>query len=311
MEEFLYTEKYRPKTVKECILPERLKKPFQHYVDTKEIPNLLLTGTAGVGKTTVALAMCDEIGASHMKINASKERGIDTLRTKIENYAGTVSLAGGRKVMILDEADNLTHDAQKALLGVIEDCSANCTFILTCNFKARLLDAVQSRCPAIDFTLHTDEKPRMAAQFFKRSEEILKKENVTYDRAVLVKIVEKYFPDYRRLLGQLQYFGTRGAIDAGTLAQVASLKDFEDLTRHLKDKDFGEMRKWVVANADIDMTTVFRRVYDGLMTFMKPEDVPQAVVILAKYQYQSAFVADQEINLVACFTELMVSCEFV
>ena len=310
MDEFLWVEKYRPKTVKDCILPDRLKKLFQQYADSKSIPNLILCGTAGVGKTTVALAMCDEIGASHMKINASKERGIDILRTKIEQYAGTVSLSGSRKVMILDEADNLTHDAQKALLGVIEECSANCTFILTCNFKSRLLDAVQSRCPSIDFTLQADERPRMASQFLKRMEEILKKENVVYERPVLIKIVEKYLPDYRRLLGELQRHGTAGAINAGTLAEISALRNFEYLAAHLKDKDFGEMRKWVVANSDVDVSMVFRRVYDALMGFMTPQDVPQAVVILAKYQYQSAFVADQEINLVACLTELMVSCEF-
>lgn len=310
MDEFLWVQKHRPKTVHECILPDRLKKTFQEYVDQNTIPNLMLTGPAGVGKTTIALAMCEEIGLSYMFINASEERGIDSVRTKIESYASTMSLKSLRKVIILDEADNLTHDAQLALRGSIEKYSANCTFVLTCNVKARLIDAIHSRCAVIDFALTIDERPRMASLFLKRIEEILKIEGVTYERNVLFKIVEKYFPDYRRLLNELQRFGTAGAIDAGTLAQVSALRNFDDLVKHLKGKDFKEMRNWVVQNYDIDPAKIFRRVYDGISGTMKPQDIPQAVVILAKYQYQSAFCADQEINLVACLTELMVTCEF-
>lgn len=309
MSEFLWTEKYRPKTVSECILPERLKKVFQEYVNSKTIPNLMLTGTAGVGKTTVAIAMCEEIGINYLFINSSEERGIDTLRTKIKNYASTVSLVGGRKVIILDEADYITPEAQAGLRGAIEEFSANCTFIFTCNFKSRLIDALHSRCSVIDFTLVNGERPKMAALFFKRLGEILTKENIQYDKQVLIKIVEKFFPDYRRTLNELQRYSGSGSIDAGMIAQITDVKNLSDLIKNLKEKNFGGMRKWVVVNSDIDPARIFRKIYDGLYEYMKPESIPQAVVIIARYQYQSAFVADQEINLVACLTEIMVDCE--
>lgn len=309
MSEFLWTEKYRPKTVSECILPERLKKVFQEYVNSKTIPNLMLTGTAGVGKTTVAIAMCEEIGINYLFINSSEERGIDTLRTKIKNYASTVSLVGGRKVIILDEADYITPEAQAGLRGAIEEFSANCTFIFTCNFKSRLIDALHSRCSVIDFTLVNGEKPKMAALFFKRLGEILTTENIQYDKQVLIKIVEKFFPDYRRTLNELQRYAGSGSIDAGMIAQITDVKNLSDLIKNLKEKNFGGMRKWVVVNSDIDPARIFRKIYDGLYEYMKPESIPQAVVIIARYQYQSAFVADQEINLVACLTEIMVNCE--
>ena len=309
MSEFLWTEKYRPKTVSECILPERLKKVFQEYVNSKTIPNLMLTGTAGVGKTTVAIAMCEEIGINYLFINSSEERGIDTLRTKIKNYASTVSLVGGRKVIILDEADYITPEAQAGLRGAIEEFSANCTFIFTCNFKSRLIDALHSRCSVIDFTLVNGERPKMAALFFKRLGEILTKENIQYDKQVLIKIVEKFFPDYRRTLNELQRYAGSGSIDAGMIAQITDVKNLSDLIKNLKEKNFGGMRKWVVVNSDIDPARIFRKIYDGLYEYMKPESIPQAVVIIARYQYQSAFVADQEINLVACLTEIMVDCE--
>lgn len=309
MSEFLWTEKYRPKTVSECILPERLKKVFQEYVNSKTIPNLMLTGTAGVGKTTVAIAMCEEIGINYLFINSSEERGIDTLRTKIKNYASTVSLVGGRKVIILDEADYITPEAQAGLRGAIEEFSANCTFIFTCNFKSRLIDALHSRCSVIDFTLVNGERPKMAALFFKRLGEILTTENIQYDKQVLIKIVEKFFPDYRRTLNELQRYSGSGSIDAGMIAQITDVKNLSDLIKNLKEKNFGGMRKWVVVNSDIDPARIFRKIYDGLYEYMKPESIPQAVVIIARYQYQSAFVADQEINLVACLTEIMVDCE--
>ena len=308
-DDFLWVEKYRPKTVSDCILPDRLKTVFQNFVDKKSIPNLMLTGTAGVGKTTVARAMCDEIGLSNMYINASKERGIDTLRTKVESYATSMSLTGGRKVIIMDEADNLTPDAQMALRGIIEGVSSNCTFIFTCNFKARIIDAIHSRCSVIDFKLEANEKPKMASQLFKRITQILKTETVTFDESVLAKIIEKHFPDYRRVLNELQRYASAGAIDAGVLAQVSDIRKMSDLVKYLKEKNFSDMRKWVTANSDVDPAKIYRRIYDSLYEYFKPQSIPQAVVILAKYQYQSAFVADQEINLTACLTELMVDCE--
>ena len=309
MNDFLWCQKYRPKTVSECILPERLKTVFQEFVNSGNIPNLLLTGTAGVGKTTVAIAMCEELNLDYLFINSSDERGIDTLRNKIKGYASTFSFEGKRKVIILDEADYITPEAQAALRGAIEEFSNNCTFIFTCNFKARLIEAIHSRCSVIDFTLQTEEKPKMASAFFNRLSEILKLENVAYDKAALIEIIKKFFPDYRRTMNELQRFSKNGTIDASVIVQVSLVKSIDDLVRNLKEKNFGEMRKWVVLNSDIDCARLYRKIYDGLYEYMRPESIPQAVVILAKYQYQSAFVADQEINLVACLTEIMVDCE--
>ena len=311
MSEFLWVEKYRPHTVADCILPDRLKNTFQEYVDRKSIPNLMLTGSAGVGKTTAAAAMCEEIGINHLFINSSEERGIDMLRTKIRGYASTISLTGGQKVIILDEADYLTPEAQAALRGAIEEFSENCTFIFTCNFKSRLIEALHSRCAVIDFGLKSDEKPKMAMQLMKRMENILTQEKVTYDKAVLAKIIEKFFPDYRRTLNELQRYSSSGSLDAGIVAQLSDVRKIGDLVKHLKDKNFGEMRKWCVANSDIEPARIYRKVYDSLYEYFKPESIPQAVVIISRYQYQAAFVADQEINLVACLTELMVDCEYV
>ena len=308
--EYLWVEKYRPGKVSDCILPDRIKKAFQEYVDKGSIPNLMLTGSAGVGKTTVAIAMCQEIGLNYLFINSSEERGIDMLRTKIRGYASTISLTGGRKVIILDEADYLTPEAQAGLRGAIEEFSDNCSFIFTCNFKARLIEALHSRCSVIDFTLKAEEKPKMALQLTKRLEGILSKEGVTYDKEVLVQIVGKFFPDYRRTLNELQRYSSSGSIDAGTLAQVSDVRKIAELVGFLKDQNFAEMRKWVVANSDIDPARIYRKIYDSLYEYFKPQSIPQAVVIIAKYQYQSAFVADQEINLVACLTEIMVDCEY-
>lgn len=310
MSEFLFVEKYRPHKIEECILPERLKKVFQEYVKDENIPNLMLTGSAGCGKTTVAKAMCEEIGLNHLFINSSDERGIDTLRTKIKGYASTVSLTGGRKVIILDEADYLTPEAQAGLRGAIEEFSENCSFIFTCNFKARLIDALHSRCSVVDFSLKGDEKAKMAMQMFKRLATILQQEEIEYDKTVLAKIVERYFPDYRRTLNELQRYATSGRIDTGVLAQMDSVRKLDDLIKSLKEKDFSTMRKWVVNNSDVDISHIFKSVYDGLAEYLKPDTIPAAVVTLAKYQYQSAFVADQELNLVACLTEIMVECEF-
>jgi DNA polymerase III delta prime subunit len=308
-EEFLWVEKYRPHKIEDCVLPDRIKNAFREYVNKGEIPNLLLSGPAGCGKTTAAMAMCDEIGCNYLFINSSEERGIDVLRTKVVGYASTVSLTGGRKVIILDEADGLTPDTQDALRGVIEKFSDNCSFIFTCNFKAKIKDAIHSRCAVVDFTLKSSEKPTMATKMFKRVNEILKIEGVEYDKQVLIKIVEKYFPDYRRLLNELQRHAVSGNIDAGVVSQLDGIKSLSELIKALKDKDFGTMRKWVVVNSDIDPSRIYRSVYDGLNEYLKPESIPAAVVTLAKYQYQSAFVADQELNLVACLTEIMVECE--
>jgi replication factor C small subunit len=288
-----------------------LKKIFQSYVDTDDIPNMLLHGSAGVGKTTVAKAMCEEIGLNHLYINASKERGIDILRTTMSSYASTISLTGGRKVIILDEADNMTPDAQLAFRGLVEEFSTNCTFILTCNFKSKILEAIQSRCPAIDFTLIGEEKTEMAAQFYKRIKTILAAENVPFDPAALAKVIEKHFPDYRRILGELQRFSKLGSIDAGVVAQLSDIRKMSDLVAALKNGKFTDMRKWVVANSDVEPAKIYRKIYDSLYDYLKPETIPQAVVIIGRYQYQSAFVADQEINLVACLTEIMVDCEFI
>lgn len=310
MEEFLWVEKYRPRKVSECILPERIKTVFQEYVNKKTIPNLMLTGPAGVGKTTVAIAMCNEIGLNYLFINSSDDRGIRTLGDKIKAYASTLSIIGdGRKVIILDEADYITPEAQASLRGIIEEFSAHCTFIFTCNFKSRIIDAIHSRCSVIDFSLHNGERPKMASSFFKRLGEILAKENVQYEKAALVKIVEKFFPDYRRTLNELQRYANIGSIDAGVIAQISDLRNLSELVSHIKNKHFTEMRKWVVMNSDIDPSQIFRKIYDSLYEYFKPESIPQAVVILGKYQYQSAFVADQEINTVAMLTEIMHSCE--
>jgi len=310
MKEFLWVERYRPHKVKECILPDRLKTTFQEYVDSGSIPNLMFSGPAGCGKTTIARALCEEIGLNHLFINSSDERGIDTLRTKIKGYASTISLTGGRKVIILDESDYITPDAQAALRASIEEFSDNCSFIFTCNFKARLIDALHSRCAVVDFSLKGDEKAKMAMEMFKRLKTILVTEGIEYDANVLGKIVSRYFPDYRRTLNEIQRYSSGGTIDAGVLAQVDNVRKLEELIKALKEKDFGAMRKWVVNNSDVDPAKIFRDVYDGLYEYLKPESIPAAVITLAKYQYQAAFVADHEINMIACLTEIMIDCEF-
>ena len=308
MEHLLFTEKYRPKKIADCILPERLKTPFQEYVNQNNIPNLLLSGGAGVGKTTVAKAMCEEIGCDYMVINGSDENGVDVVRYKITNYASSMSLSGGRKVIIIDEADYLSPNAQAAFRNAIEEFASNCSFIFTCNYKNKLIDPLHSRCAVVDFTLKNNEKTQMAGQFFKRIQSILHSEKIEYDDKVIVELIKKHFPDFRRIINEIQRYSQFGKIDGGILSHIVEVS-LGDIIKYIKDKDFGAIRKWVASN-DIDATTFFRKIYDNLYDVLKPQSIPQAVIILADYQYKQAFVADTEINTLACLTEIMVSCEF-
>ena len=309
MEHILWTERYRPQTVSECILPERLKRPFEEYVKSETIPHLLLSGGAGVGKITIAKAMCNEINADYIIINGSDESGIDVFRTKIKNFASTISFTGGRKVIIIDEADYLNpNSTQPALRNAMEEFAENCSFIFTCNFKNRIIDPLHSRCSVVDFTLRNEEKVQMAGLFFKRITNILNQENVEFDSKVIAEVVKKHFPDFRRTINELQRYSKFGKIDTGILSQVGDVS-IQEIIKYIKDKDFGSIRKWVAMN-DVDPTTLFRKIYDNLYEILQPQSIPQAVIILADYQYKQAFVADAEINLVACLTELMVSVEF-
>ncbi len=309
MEHLLWTEKYRPQTIDKCILPERLKKPFQEYVKSENIPHLLLHGGAGIGKTTVAKALCNEIGADFIMINGSDESGIDVFRTKIKDFASSMSFTGGRKVIIIDEADYLNpNSTQPALRNAMEEFAGNCSFIFTCNFKNRIIDPLHSRCAVVDFTLRSDEKVQMAGLFYKMVYQILEMENVEFDQKVLAEVVKKHFPDFRRTINELQRYSKFGKIDTGILSQVGDIS-ISEITKALKEKDFGAIRKWVASN-DVDPATLYRKIYDSLYDFLQPQSIPQAVIILADYQYKQAFVADTQINTVACLTELMVSLEF-
>ena len=311
-DEFLWVEKYRPKTIEDCILPENIKKTFKtSYIKVKYL-TYFWTGSAGCGKTTVAKALCNELGVDVYVINGSDEgRFLDTVRNTAKNFASTVSLASTakHKVIIIDEADNTTNDVQLLLRAFTEEFSGNCRFIFTCNFKNKIIEPLHSRCACIDFSTNSKSKPQLAAQFFKRIQEILDAESVEYDNKVLVELINKHFPDWRRVLNECQRYSAGGKIDTGILATFSDVK-VNDLVKKLKEKDFPEVRKWVVNNLDNDTSVLLRRIYDACYDSMVPNSIPAAVLTLAKYQYQMAFVADQEINMLACLTELMVECEF-
>ena len=306
---FLWVEKYRPQKITDCILPESIKKTFIEVVVQKEIPNLLLAGGSGVGKTTVARALCEELHSDYIIINGSEESGIDVLRTKIKQFASTVSLQGGTKVVILDEADYLNpQSTQPALRGFIEEFHKNCRFIFTCNFKNRIIEPLHSRCSVIEFKINGN-KNQLAHEFMGRAESILKEEQIGFDDKVIAELIMKHFPDWRRVLNELQRYSVSGTIDSGILVNLAEV-NLTELMSFLKKKEFGKVRKWVVDNIDNDPVKVFRKVYEKLYEYMKPESIPNAVIILGDYQYKSAFVADQEINLLACLTEIMSECRF-
>jgi len=309
-EEFLWVERYRPHKIADCILPEDLKETFQKFVDDGNIPNLLLSGTAGVGKTTVARAMLDEINADYIIINGSMNGNIDTLRNDIRNFAATVSFTGGRKYVILDEADYLNaNSTQPALRNFMEEYSSNCGFILTCNFINRIIDPLHSRCSVVEFKIGSKERADLASQFMKRVCGILDTESVGYDKKALAQIITKHFPDWRRVLNELQRYSARGTIDAGILAQVDNV-EIRELVKYLKAREFENMRKWVAQNSSMDVNVLFRKLYDAASEIMKPDSIPPLVLALADYQYKAAFVVDQEINLAACMTQIMIDCEF-
>ena len=307
-EEFLFVEKYRPKTIEECVLPKSLKNTFQSIVDTGELPNMMFTGSAGVGKTTVARALCNELGLDYIIVNGSEDGNIDTLRGKIKQFASTISLQGGFKVVILDEADYLNpQSTQPALRGFIEEFSSNCRFILTCNFKNRIIDPIHSRCSIYEFNLGSKEK--MATQFMQRLQFILDSEEIKYDNQVLAELIMKYIPDWRRVINECQRYGMSGTIDTGVLVTLSE-SSIKGLMSDLKAKNFKKMRKWVTDNIDVESSKLFRMVYDNMIEYVMPSSIPQLVLILADYSYKDSFVADHELNVVACMTEIMSQTKF-
>ena len=311
-DEFLWVEKYRPKTIEDCILPESTKKTFLDFLDKGEVPNLLLSGPAGCGKTTVAKALCNQLGVDYYVINGSDEgRFLDTVRNSAKNFASTVSLTSQskHKVIIIDEADNTTSDVQLLLRASIEEFSRNCRFIFTCNYKNKIIEPLHSRCAVIEFSIKGREKQEVATCFFKRINSILEKEGIESDKKVVAELINKHFPDWRRVLNECQRYAVGGKIDSGILAHFSDVK-VNDLVKNLKEKNFPEVRKWCVNNLDNDPTVLLRRIYDSLSESLVPRTIPAAVLIIAKYQYQIAFVADQEINMLACLTEIMVECQF-
>ena len=312
MSDFIWVEKYRPKTIEDCILPDNIKKTFKEFLNKGEIPNMLLAGPPGVGKTTVAKALCNELGVDFYVINGSDEgRFLDTVRNNAKNFASTVSLASEakHKVIIIDEADNTGNDVQLLLRAFIEEFAGNCRFIFTCNYKNKILEPLHSRCAVVDFSIRGKEKQQIAANFFQRLNFILEQERVEADKKVLVELVNKHFPDWRRGLNECQRYSVSGKIDSGILVAFSDVA-VNDLIKNLKTKNFPEVRKWVNSNMDNDTSVLFRRIYDSLYESLVPNTIPAAVLVIAKYQYQMAFVADQEINMLACLTEIMVECEF-
>jgi len=308
--DFLWVEEYRPKTIDDCILPQSLKTLFKSFIDKGELSNLLFSGTPGIGKTTVAKALCDQLNCDWIMINGSEEGGIDVLRDKIKNFASTVSLSGGKKVVILDEADYLNpQSTQPALRGFIEEFHKNCRFILTCNFKNRIIEPLHSRFSNIEFKISPKDKPKLASKLFERTISILKENNVDYNDKVLAQLVKKHFPDFRKVINELQRYSVSGSIDSGILTNITN-ENLKSLMKLLKEKDFTETRKWVTQNLDNDPVRIFRSIYDNLYDNLQPETIPHAVLILADYQYKSAFVADQEINFTACLTEIMSQVKF-
>ncbi len=308
-ESFLWVESYRPKSINDCILPDSIKNTFLEFIGQKEIPNLLLSGGSGVGKTTVARALCEQLKSDYIIINGSEESGIDVLRNKIKTFASTVSLQGGKKVVILDEADYLNpQSTQPALRGFIEEFHNNCRFIFTCNFKNRIIEPLHSRCAVIEFKINGN-KAHLAVQFMGRVEKILKTENIGFEEPVVAELIMKHFPDFRRVLNELQRYSVSGTIDSGILVNIAEV-NMKSLMEYLKNKEFGNVRKWVVDNIDNDPVKIFRKVYEKLYEYMEPSSIPAAVLVIGKYQYYSAFVADPEVNLLACLTEIMTECQF-
>ena len=312
MSDFIWVEKYRPTTIDECILPKGIKKTFQDFVGKGEIPNMLLSGPPGIGKTTVAKALCYQLKADYYVINGSDEgRFLDTVRNSAKNFASTVSLTSDskHKVIIIDEADNTTSDVQLLLRASIEEFSRNCRFIFTCNYKNKIIEPLHSRCSVVDFAINKRDKPTIAAEFFSRLNYILEQEKVETDKKVLAELINKHFPDWRRVLNECQRYSVSGKIDSGILAAFSDVA-VNDLIKNLKQKNFSEVRKWVVTNMDNDTSVLLRRIYDSLYDSLEHSSIPAVVLIIAKYQYQIAFVADQEINLLAALTEIMVECEF-
>mgnify|MGYP003115148695 FL=1 len=307
--DFLWVEKYRPRTIEDTILPDELKQTFQQFVDQDNIPNLLLSGGPGVGKTTIARAMCEQLDVDYIVINGSMNGNIDTLRTEIKDFASTISFTGNRKYVILDEADYLNpQSTQPALRNFMEEYSKNCGFILTCNFKNRIIDPLHSRCSVVEFKINGKDKASMASQLFKRVKAILSDENVSYDQKTLAELITLYFPDFRRVINELQRYSATGSIDSGILANHSS--NIQDLVGILKNKKFVDMRKWIADHKDMDSAQLYRQLYDSASQYVKPQSIPQLVVTLADYQYKAAFVADHEINNVACMTELMMEVDW-